>query len=388
VHSVSPAAGPKTIHFQLRVDVAGALVYSQPASATTTLVNPTVGLKFEINDGATTTPSPVVELNSAMHFYGLPDGVTGSATHWRVSDSSFSKGDAGPVWRPDWQSTLQHLLPGSFGGKTVWFQTRGQVGTSQLATEVKSYQIKFVPTLGIASFELSGGPVSVGLIYSTNGNVEAAFYRVSESPFPADTPASTLAWRADLQGPPYPTHTLSDSSPGEKRLYFQVKSAGLDNYATSAVERAAIDVAARPDQRLVFTRGNNLLDVMTHAQSRGFTVREVKVSGTGNCYAVDDGTSFSARRTIIDVFTLECEFGFFESGKRLQNGWRLISVALDDADGFRMTKAPAGTDDPNVRFRLTNDVLPVNENLSIPYSVRTQEVVLEGPAGANWRDAF
>jgi hypothetical protein len=73
VHSVSPTAGPKTIHFQLRINVSGGLIYSEPASASTQLVIPTLGAKFEINNDDPATTNRVLTLNNAGHFF--PQGT-------------------------------------------------------------------------------------------------------------------------------------------------------------------------------------------------------------------------------------------------------------------------------------------------------------------------
>jgi hypothetical protein len=139
VHSVSPTAGPKTIHFQLRVDVEGALVYSQPASASTRLVIPTLGAKFEINNDDPATTNRVLTLNNAGHFF--PQGTPGTPTHWRASATEFTEDGSSPTWLP-YDPAPSFGSEEGYGTRTVYFQLRGTVGGQTIESPVVSDSIQ------------------------------------------------------------------------------------------------------------------------------------------------------------------------------------------------------------------------------------------------------
>jgi len=180
------------------------------------------------------------------------------------------------------------------------------------------------------------------------------------------------------------TYTLKDTSPGQKTLAIKVKSGNLESAAKVVrfdfVHLVEYTIKGAPST-LAFSRRN------------GFRHRAVPRQGSRCVLDLETG--------IADVSGPgECDFVLFD-GRRLNSGWRFLSLSIGRDSFLRIAHLRKGVNDqPRTTFRLIREKNPEarrGQKSGFPGLQPAPvpglrggliTVKLRGPAGADWRDAF
>lgn len=236
----------------------------------------------------------------------------------------------------------------------------------------------------------------------------ATHYRVSQRDDFAGAPWLSLGNPPQSTGYTGIPFTLQPPAPGmplrgRQTVYLQLRNGGQ----FSAVESARIGVLSRPvrlrsfpqtptTEEYAFSSDAQIREVITHALGRGYTFDEQPVSGQPTCSfdlrgspvlmetnrppSAVIGTEFIAAAALGDP---RCRFRLFW-GRALADGWRVEDVRyqlLEDGGEWSYDVAP-NTPGQGPGFALLLSTGLTNVALKIT------RLVLEGPSGAEWREAF
>lgn len=204
----------------------------------------------------------------------------------------------------------------------------------------------------------------------------AAYYRASENS--AFTGASWQSWTITAV-PPF------DLSPGNgtKTVYVQVKNAA-GTISPTASDTITLNAPARQQYTI------SGADAYTFSQTQGFKFStKLENAATQEGYIRVDGSTLALYTTgkPFKVFGARCDFVLFD-GRELKDGWTFVSynarseAGISTKSSYRVDERPmAGS--RTVRFRIH---LWTDPESWIFYVL--QNLTLEGPANADWREAF
>lgn len=312
--------------------------------------------------------------------------------YYRVDDEP---GFAGASWNPvdkvgrrcDAIYTLPTQQQLTEGQKVLYLQLMHEGGES----EVRSDQITYRPLPEITAFRIDDGARttdedSVRLSWSYTGT--ASHYRVSEDPRFAGA-----TWTAPAQVPDGVTYGFADPRAGTKTVYLELRrmdSPGVRARATIRREDSSVHA---------FSTDVRIHDVIRYAASRGYQFVGQALTDHTECrvYGLFEFRNKQYRkiRMSLDLPTgagtnpglYRCRFRFFH-GKTLEEGWRISDArvqGLEQAELMIETQPGAGGGGSGFSVLLTWE----GHLLDTGYATgKITRLVLEGPAGADWREAF
>jgi len=258
-------------------------------------------------------------------------------------------------------------------------------------------------------------------LYFNYTGVSPTQYRASESSDFENTTWNNLSPQSST-GDPFVNYTLMAGGPSRRTVYFQVRASsslgGLPSLNSNvADDRVDLDPSANTAgrKRFSFKRDGfesfeTFKSLVTYADDSGFDFTGEKVGTDGLLCEVEPGlllsaTGFETRQLLFSSYSkVTCSFNLFK-GRRLNPGWKLISIDAKlqypgscnaeasslylpiESPYFLWTKIPSGTEDAHVTltyFHMGGPQAPKCKKSG----VYVTEIVLEGPAGGDWHDAF
>ncbi|MGD9906061.1 MAG: hypothetical protein AB7U83_21525 [Vicinamibacterales bacterium] len=219
-------------------------------------------------------------------------------------------------------------------------------------------------------------------------------------------------WLTGPMGTPTLSMTLARNGTtpiaGEHRYQLQIRDVkGQVSGTAEAVIRRVLPGGSGPAPTLLQTyrvTGSQVAELVRLARQKGFQFAALPVNGNSSCSA-DEQTNrvvleVHERTRGIEVPKPTCRFRMFE-GRSLTAGWRQATVALavpgdvlpaDSSWVFEQPLKAAGTDPSFVLYATVTELRGPPLPLSIPWMLRAirevREIVLTGPAGKTWRQAF
>lgn len=189
----------------------------------------------------------------------------------------------------------------------------------------------------------------------------------------------------------------SPSPPGgtyEIQVQLQDGGARSSNVATGHVIRASPTPTALPAPVEYRIRATDIPALIGHARLRGYLNTAAPMNTGAQCSSKQTSGHWHLRvqKTVVPVplateYLPEptCEFGFFK-GKPLQYGWKYKASTFEPWSTQPATWAPYGPAPTGLSAAFSITVVgrgPMGQG-----EVRMTEVVLEGPPGSRWQDAF
>lgn len=251
----------------------------------------------------------------------------------------------------------------------------------------------------ILNFRINNGAALIDYgadgVVTLNSTVsgDVTHYRAVES-----TLASHLVSQPWKPYAPAPTFQLSPGS-GPHTIQFQVKGPDLPPIPTANVAGVSSAGSAENRRNISNVKSDTIVrqsppqvehriwagEAAIYAGTKGYKFQLTRKEG--RCYDVD--TSISSRITLLagfvqGLYRAECEWELF-AGKQLADGWTFLDIsgsAVDSKVEWKFTQKPSsGSKSAHVKVEV--NIVPADIG-----SVSLQQIVLEGPKDADWRDAF
>ncbi|MBA3766861.1 MAG: hypothetical protein H0W99_07705 [Acidobacteria bacterium] len=216
----------------------------------------------------------------------------------------------------------------------------------------------------------------------------------------------------DSTGDPFVNYTLISGGPARRTVYFQLRSTEtariMSLNSNVADDRVDLDPSANTMGRKRYSLKRGDFDsLVTYAVSSGFDFTGEKVGTDGLfCEVLPSlllsAEAFETRALSFSTYSkVTCSFDLFK-GRKLNPGWKLISVDTKlehpgpcnpqaslfvASPYFLWTKLPSGTEDAHVTLMYFHMGGPQHPDCK-KSGVFVTEIVLEGPEGSDWHDAF
>lgn len=220
----------------------------------------------------------------------------------------------------------------------------------------------------------AGGQVTHYMVTENVSGRSADFSRSRWQTFPPTTGAARPA-----------TYTLRNTSAGQKTIAIKVKSGTLE----SAPKFASFDFLQLATYEL---RGGNVVDdVLRFSQQQGFRHSAEPLTRFTECeVGINEGIVFLRPSSggLSPKMLRVCSYTLF-AGRRLQRDWSLKEIKIKPHRGFRLArmKRRGGGLTPYTEFVLDDGgVKPKSRGFVLGGAAI--ELTLQGPAGADWKDAF
>ncbi|MEZ5332606.1 MAG: hypothetical protein R2991_11260 [Thermoanaerobaculia bacterium] len=170
------------------------------------------------------------------------------------------------------------------------------------------------------------------------------------------------------------TYTLHDRGAGRKTIHVKVRSGGLESESVfDAIDFRPLETIRVPSA-----------EALDLAAREGFRHTAAERAPGGYCLVGVAENRPNMPRGADLAATTSCEFSLFE-GRRLADGWSVVTMTLSGRTG-RMTvrRRPSGSD-PHLVVQLVGGRSHVFVDET---AYRSLTITLQGPEGADWRDAF
>jgi len=268
-------------------------------------------------------------------------------------------------------------------------------------------------TIDNGAAETTSDAVTLRFTYTNPSGIgmPIAHYRIRyKSPTQADFFAFGQ-WLTGPQGMPTLSMTLARNGsapiPGEHRYQLQLRDASGTVSSTAAASIRRVVAASAPPPVLFDTyrvSGSQVAELVRLARQKGFQFAALPANGNTTCKIEDQANKVTLvihERTYgIELPKPVCRFRAFE-GRSLQPNWHQQTVTVAPAFPnfaarsswvFEQPVKPAGRDPSFVLHATITQVrgpaLPLWLSWMVVASHELKEIVLTGPSGKTWRQAF